>query len=247
MSYNVVNQSTGDLEQIAGSTLTAIYADSPLGVILPFGGTVAPTGFLICDGSAVSRSDYADLYAVIGTKFGPGDGSTTFNLPTNDFGANLYPNVESKYIIKAVQTALPSDFQSALDEKQDIVDDALDTTSKEITGAINEVNAKLISSSSKVLTSHKGITCIATKIGHVVTLLFGGSATETIPANEVLFSLTGALATNAAADVFVSMANINGQRIILGQSSIYMAGPIEQNVALRGSVTYPANNYDQLT
>ena len=94
---------------------TEIYADTPLGAILPFGGTTAPTGFLICDGSAVSRLTYAELFAVIGTKFGSGDGSTTFNLPNKDFGADLYPNVESKYIIKAVQTAVPVDFQTALD------------------------------------------------------------------------------------------------------------------------------------
>lgn len=41
----------------------------------------APTGWLICDGSAVSRSTYGSLYSVIGTTFGSGDGSTTFNLP----------------------------------------------------------------------------------------------------------------------------------------------------------------------
>lgn len=40
-----------------------------------------PTGWLILDGSAVSRTTYADLYAVLGTTFGVGDGSTTFNLP----------------------------------------------------------------------------------------------------------------------------------------------------------------------
>lgn len=40
-----------------------------------------PTGFLWCDGSAVSRTTYADLYAVISTTYGVGDGSTTFNLP----------------------------------------------------------------------------------------------------------------------------------------------------------------------
>lgn len=51
------------------------------GAIMPFGGTSIPDGFLLCDGSAVSRSDYADLFAVIGVTFGPGDGSTTFNLP----------------------------------------------------------------------------------------------------------------------------------------------------------------------
>lgn len=41
-----------------------------------------PDGFLWCDGSAVSRTLYADLFAVIGTNFGDGDGSTTFNLPS---------------------------------------------------------------------------------------------------------------------------------------------------------------------
>ena len=41
----------------------------------------APTGWLICNGSAISRSVYADLFAVLGTTYGAGDGSTTFNLP----------------------------------------------------------------------------------------------------------------------------------------------------------------------
>ena len=62
------------------------YASLPSGVILPFGGSSAPTGFLICDGSAVSRTDYADLFDVIGTTYGSGDGSTTFNLPNLSSG-----------------------------------------------------------------------------------------------------------------------------------------------------------------
>jgi microcystin-dependent protein len=53
----------------------------PTGAILPFGGSSAPTGFLLCNGAAVSRSTYSALYAAIGTAFGAGDGSTTFNLP----------------------------------------------------------------------------------------------------------------------------------------------------------------------
>jgi microcystin-dependent protein len=53
----------------------------PVGVVLPFAGGTVPTGWLDCDGSAVSRTTYADLFAVIGTDYGPGDGSTTFNLP----------------------------------------------------------------------------------------------------------------------------------------------------------------------
>lgn len=53
----------------------------PTGVIFPYAGSAAPTGWLLCDGTAVSRTTYAALFAVIGTTFGAGDGSTTFNLP----------------------------------------------------------------------------------------------------------------------------------------------------------------------
>jgi microcystin-dependent protein len=44
-------------------------------------GTAVPTGWLACDGTAVSRTTYATLYGVIGTLYGSGDGSTTFNVP----------------------------------------------------------------------------------------------------------------------------------------------------------------------
>lgn len=68
----------GNLSLIAGGTL---YADAPIGAIQAFGGSVAPSGWLLCQGQAISRTIYADLFAVIGTNFGVGDGSTTFNLP----------------------------------------------------------------------------------------------------------------------------------------------------------------------
>jgi len=53
----------------------------PTGIIIPFGSDTPPTGFLLCDGSAVSRATFAGLFAVIGTSYGVGDGGTTFNLP----------------------------------------------------------------------------------------------------------------------------------------------------------------------
>lgn len=52
-----------------------------VGCIYMYGGSVAPSGFLLCDGSAVSRTTYSELFSVIGTTYGVGDGSTTFNLP----------------------------------------------------------------------------------------------------------------------------------------------------------------------
>lgn len=59
----------------------------PVGTVLEFpttDSTKVPDGWLFCDGSAVSRTTYADLFAIIGTSFGAGDGSTTFNLPTKE-------------------------------------------------------------------------------------------------------------------------------------------------------------------
>jgi microcystin-dependent protein len=56
----------------------------PIGTIIDFAGSSAPTKYLRCDGSAVSRTTYASLFTAIGTLWGVGDGSTTFNLPTGD-------------------------------------------------------------------------------------------------------------------------------------------------------------------
>ena len=58
-----------------------IDATSITGVVQLFAGSSAPSGWLICNGQAVSRTTYAALYAVIGTTYGAGDGSTTFNVP----------------------------------------------------------------------------------------------------------------------------------------------------------------------
>lgn len=56
-------------------------AGVPVGSVFWLAAQTAPEGYLICDGSAVSRTEYADLFAAIGTTFGTGDGSTTFALP----------------------------------------------------------------------------------------------------------------------------------------------------------------------
>lgn len=61
--------------------ITALVSTVPTGTILPFAGNTIPEGFLDCNGAAVSRTTYSGLFGVIGTTFGGGDGSTTFNLP----------------------------------------------------------------------------------------------------------------------------------------------------------------------
>lgn len=53
----------------------------PPGTVVAFGANSTPNGYLYCNGAAVSRTVYSDLFSAIGTTFGTGDGSTTFNLP----------------------------------------------------------------------------------------------------------------------------------------------------------------------
>ena len=64
---------------------TALQAASaalaPIGAVVPFWGLQEPAGWLLCKGQAVSRTDYKELFAVIGTRSGAGNGSTTFNIP----------------------------------------------------------------------------------------------------------------------------------------------------------------------
>ena len=70
-----------DVKDYIDEQINRRSADFLVGSVQAFAGSTTPTGWLFCDGSAVSRTDYADLYAVIGDTYGAGDGSTTFNLP----------------------------------------------------------------------------------------------------------------------------------------------------------------------
>ena len=90
-NYNLAKPAHGDVDwhiPINGNfdTIDTTMKDNanricPTGSIIMYGAATAPTGWLLCDGSAVSRTTYADLFAIIGTTFGVGNGSTTFNLP----------------------------------------------------------------------------------------------------------------------------------------------------------------------
>lgn len=86
---------------------TPAYVDAsavPPGGILPWTTAVEPTGYLPCEGAAVSRVTYADLFAVIGTDYGVGNGATTFNLPDLrgqflrgwDHGAGVDPDAATR-------------------------------------------------------------------------------------------------------------------------------------------------------
>lgn len=88
------------------STVAPSTSNTPPGIVLPYAGSSAPAGYLMSDGSAVSRVTYSALFGAIGTTFGPGDGSTTFNLPAlmgrAPMGAGTYTDSVSGSITRTL-------------------------------------------------------------------------------------------------------------------------------------------------
>ena len=88
-------------------TYTDLPDPIPTGVILTFGGSTVPEGFLLCNGAAISRTTYAKLFAAIGTLYGAGDGATTFNLP--DMRDRFAEGAGGTYSVgTAVEAGLPN-------------------------------------------------------------------------------------------------------------------------------------------
>jgi len=75
----IVDDSTSTTKKFTIADLKAIF--SPIGTVADYAGVTEPAGWLFCYGQAISRTTYADLFAVLSTTYGVGDGSTTFNLP----------------------------------------------------------------------------------------------------------------------------------------------------------------------
>lgn len=73
--------SRNNLGQLAQAIRAIAASSSPAGVVQFFAQRTVPVGWLLCDGRAVSRTDYARLFSAIGETYGRGNGSTTFNLP----------------------------------------------------------------------------------------------------------------------------------------------------------------------
>ena len=74
-----------------------IQGSMPAGMVMDYAGNTVPSGWLLCDGSAISRTTYARLFAAIGTTWGSGDGSTTFNLPPGGIVTVGYKSTDSDF------------------------------------------------------------------------------------------------------------------------------------------------------
>jgi microcystin-dependent protein len=68
----------------SGNVLSRSLTDLPVGTVVSTALSAAPSGWLICDGTAVSRTNYPELFGALGTGYGAGDGTTTFNVPNSD-------------------------------------------------------------------------------------------------------------------------------------------------------------------
>lgn len=91
------------------------------GVVMPFATTVPPAGFLKCDGAAVSRTTYADLFSKVGTFWGAGDGSTTFNLP--DLRGEFIRGFDDGRAFGTAQTDAFSEHDHQLDRYVQVAED----------------------------------------------------------------------------------------------------------------------------
>ena len=142
----VVNQSSDYIPVTSNLALqsaiqggqTAPVPVVPAGSVIAWSGSSAPSGYLLCDGTAVSRTTYAALFAVAGTGYGVGDGSTTFNLPdlrdrlplgkgTNN--STLGTQTGSMSASSVVTTASGS---ASLNLTTDTVDDTLSSGTKDV-------------------------------------------------------------------------------------------------------------------
>ena len=103
-----VTAPAGTSSNALATTAFVINNSNPTGGLMMWPTATAPSGWLLCDGTAISRTTYAALFAVISTTFGTGDGSTTFNLPDyrnrTPFGASAATTASATACIGAVVT-----------------------------------------------------------------------------------------------------------------------------------------------
>lgn len=78
---NNINSNSSSISRLQSTIMNALSNVIPTGIILPFAGNIELEGWSICDGGELNRTTYSKLFSVIGTTYGAGNGSTTFNKP----------------------------------------------------------------------------------------------------------------------------------------------------------------------
>jgi len=187
---------TINLGKIKGET----GATESVGTILPWSSATAPTGFLKCDGSAVSRTTYSALFEVIGTTYGVGDGSTTFNLP----------DLTSRTMVAANNTTSVGQV-SGLNKVTPTLNQNLSATAPEITGSVTaNVTGNVAAGVGNLTVNAASLTGdITADVGNLAkstTINGAPSATQNL-GTSVTQNLAGSSASNLGGNLTGSVSN----------------------------------------
>lgn len=230
--------------KVATQKATKAYVDSlgglqivPTGSVVAYGASTAPTGWLLCDGTAVSRSTYATLFGIVGTTFGSGNGSTTFNVPdlrsrfilgagTASTKIATFASRSSNVItVTGLTNAANNEFQTG----QAVV---YHTTGSVITGLTNDVTYYVVRTGN--LTFSLATTLANAQNGTVITLSGDGTGTQT-------FTLTFTARTLADTGGEENHAMSSTELLAHTHADVYApgsgAGQVDTSVTARGNVT----------
>lgn len=155
----------------------------PTGAILPYGAATAPANFLLCDGTAVSRSTYSTLFDIVSTSYGVGNGTTTFNLP----------NLQGRFPLGYAGSAPTKVFTFASRSSNVIT----------ITGADSHANNEL----------QTGQAVVYTSTGSVITGLTSTSTYYVIRVTATTFSLATSVANANAGTVIALSSDGTGTQL----------------------------------
>lgn len=235
---------------------------APAGMILMYGGASAPSGYLSCDGSAVSRTTYASLFSVISTTYGIGDGATTFNVPNlrGRFALGYSSGAPTKTFTFSSRssntitvTGADNHAHNELQTGQAVF---YNTTGSVITGLTNNTTYYVIRVTA---TSFQLATSVANaNAGTAITLTSDGSGTQTFVSTftarpmgqtggEETHALTDAEMPSHLHDIYINSggAGSNANMSTVTASSQTSAAGVEYIVPAGSDV--PANNMPLFT
>ena len=176
-----MNATAEDLSEALGLSFAF-----PTGIVMPYAGSITPSGWLSADGSAVSRTTYASLFTAIGTNFGAGDGSTTFNLPDMrsrmPIGAGSAPSVVATFSSRASNVITVTGLSNVSDNEFQTGQAVLfNTTGTVIGGLTNNTTYYLIRTGN--LTFSLATSRANAVSGTAITLSSDGTGTRTFTLN----------------------------------------------------------------
>ena len=183
---------------------------SEVGAIKPWGKSTAPAGYVLCDGTAISRTTYADLFAIIASTYGAGNGSTTFNVP--DLQGKM-PQGYDGSTYNMAGTGGANTVTVSVTDNQAVSATSTDTLAVSVTGAISNTSlstAQLASHSHSTGSSgNPQAACQECRVAGTGNTGSTGSGTGHTHSHTLSGTLTGAITTTASLTGAVTASGTN--------------------------------------